>query len=287
MIDDLSHRARGRGGAGGLDHRRGDQRARRGAPRAAQASTRAPLVVGGDRAARRGRRRGDRRDPADLQRRHAGRRQRPQGGGRSTADRHGGRAESATTTTPRATAEEDRNAGTGDRRQPDRHLLVDRALRHRRLRRDQVRPRPRRRPLRHREGAGHAEEDVDPAPPRPAGTPRSSPPRPARPKESKNGANRSPRSKAPTRPKKSSCTRRGRQVLPALVHQASPASDQEGRYQVEISDIKLFEARPRRARTRSCGRARGARWPGPPGGRRGRGRRGRRPRGAWRRRWSR
>ena len=42
-------RARGRGGAGGLDHRRGDQRARRGAAGEAQALRPGPLVVGGDR----------------------------------------------------------------------------------------------------------------------------------------------------------------------------------------------------------------------------------------------
>ena len=48
-------RARGRGGAGGLDHRRGDQRARRGAAAQAQALGPGALVLGGDRAAGAGR----------------------------------------------------------------------------------------------------------------------------------------------------------------------------------------------------------------------------------------
>ena len=50
-------RARGRGGAGRLDHRRGDQRPRRGAAAEAQALRPRALVLGGDRPARPGRRR--------------------------------------------------------------------------------------------------------------------------------------------------------------------------------------------------------------------------------------
>ena len=72
-------RARGRGGAGGLDHRRGDQRARRGAAAEAQALRPGALVLGGDRRPAPGRRRRPARGAADLQRDRRRRRQRRQG----------------------------------------------------------------------------------------------------------------------------------------------------------------------------------------------------------------
>ena len=69
------------------------------------------------------------------------------------------------------------------RRQPDRDRLEHRALRHRRLRRDQDRPGPGVGLYVTDQVAGHADEDGDPHRRPRAGTPRSSPPPPGPPDE--------------------------------------------------------------------------------------------------------
>ena len=110
-------RARGRGGAGGHDHRRGDQRPRRGAAAEAQALRPRPLVLGGDRPARPGRRRGAAGGEADL-RRHHRRRRRQQRQGRAGRDHLGDRLR------PPGRRRRGRQQGRPrGRRQPDRHRL--------------------------------------------------------------------------------------------------------------------------------------------------------------------
>ena len=199
------HRARGRGGAGGLDHRRGDQRAGGGAAGQAQALERARLVLGGVAAAvliaaavvaiilldSSGN------TPSSAT--TARRRREATTSGKTVA------LESATAYDPEGDGEEEDETGrTGDRRQPDRHLLDDRALRHRHLRGHQDRARPRRRHLRHAKAAALADQDDDPHPDPRLGRADLRRRPPARRKRSKNGANRSARSKTPTRARKSS-----------------------------------------------------------------------------------
>ena len=97
MIDDLEDRARGGGGTGGVDHRRGDQRARRGAAAAAKALQWSALVMGGDRDPAPGRRRCAAGGAADLQAASAG-------AGRTRGRAATSRSPEQPTTTPRATA---------------------------------------------------------------------------------------------------------------------------------------------------------------------------------------
>ena len=139
-------RARGRGGAGGLDHRRGDQRARGGA--AGQAQALQPRAAGPGRRSRCWSWSAAARWSATQL---IGSGNSPGGGG--------GALNGKGTAIPIASATDydpagRRRRGPGDdrlrgRRQPDRDRLEQRALRHRHLRRHQDRPRPRRRPLRH------------------------------------------------------------------------------------------------------------------------------------------
>ena len=231
-------RARGRGGAGGLDHRRGDQRARRGAAAEAQAlrprragpgrrSSLLLLVAGG----------GAARGAADQQR-QARRRGRRQGQGHAGGDLLGHRLR------PRGR----RRRGPGStvelrrRRQPDRDRLEHRALRHRHLRRDQDRPRPRGRPLRDDEVAGDAGEDGGPHPDPGLGRAGLRRRRRGRPANSPDGANRSARSTdADGREEVDLNVAAPAKYFLLWFTKAAPARDQEGRYQVEISDIKLLD----------------------------------------------
>ena len=151
MIDDLETALEVEAARAGLDDRRGDQRARRGAAAEAQALRPGPLVLGGDRAAAAGRRRRAARRAADLQPGIGG-------GGANKGKGSNVAIASATDYDPQGDGEEvGSKVGLARDGRPDRHRLGNRALRLRNLRRDQDRPRPGRRRLRDDDLAGDAE----------------------------------------------------------------------------------------------------------------------------------
>ncbi len=139
-----------------------------------------------------------------------------------------------------------RRRGPGDgrprrRRQPDRDRLDHRALRHRNLRRHQDRARPRRRPLRDDQVAGDADDDGDPHPDPGLGRADLRRRLGAAGRTLRMGrtGRRGDRRRRPPRKSNSASHPPARYFL-IWFNKAAPARDQEGRYQVEISDVKLL-----------------------------------------------